>query len=438
MTAAFGASVVLSPPTPPAAPHLGTAYTWALSDALARASAYLGSASTLPQSWNMSSRRIEDRFGADPTAYAAYCQTSVSDALAAQQALGVEVSPQAALRDDSPKIRQIVQRHLLDLVDAGAVREITAEEKWCHACEIATPPTSANEHCHACGAELRLDRSIGWFLELDLPTVMGRAERIRWMPAYALNRLQNLTDVHPYIRVSHRRRGLGVPSPLASDSILDPRLVGAMWPSVLRHLGLTEPPTVVAGLDIQRKWLLTMLATNPEAIPKAVVNHGTLLDEHGSKMSRYAGATLEDSPDDVDQRVLRAALLSIPLGKDVRADRLPLAGASRLHHKLLNCLRFLALITDDAHGIDLEQELRTSFKRVEEHLAAHDVPRAMEAFRRLVVHDLSGVLIPRVRTSGGTGLDKTRIRLSSLHQVFYGSMPSSTTGKPNGAHGGCG
>lgn len=421
MTLSNGRSIVLSPPSPPAAPHLGTAYTWVLADALHRASIHLGGESLQPQSWNMSSRRIEARFGSNPAGFETYCRTSVAQATASQRELGVETSSDVALRDDNPDVRKQIRRHLLHLTETDAVREIEADELWCRACEIALPPGSSQDKCYRCHGALALRRTKDWFLVVDLDVALERAERITWTPTYALNRLRNLTDVHPLIRVNHRHRRLGVPSPLDEDSVIDPRLVGAMWPGVLRRLGHTDPVTVVAGLDIQRKWLLTMLAANPaEDLPSAVVNHGTLLDEQGTKMSRYAGASLADLPEGVDPAVMRAALLSVPLGKDVRAGTLPFAGASRMHQKFVNCLRFLGAYKDDAHGIDLAAELARPFKMVEMSLAASEVSVAMAAYRKLLVHELSGVLIPRVRKQGATSLDQARARLTSLHRVFFG------------------
>lgn len=421
MTSSSGRRIVLTPPSPPAAPHLGTAYTWVLADALHRAAVHLGGKSLQPQSWNMSSRRIEARFGSDPAGFEGYCRTSVAQATASQHGLGVETSSDVALRDDDPDVREQIRGHLLHLAETGAVREIEADELWCRSCEITLPPGSSQDECYACHGALSSRRSKDWFLVIDLGEVLDRAERITWTPTYALNRLRNLTDVHPLVRVNHRKRQLGVPSPLDGRSVIDPRLVGAMWPGVLRRLGHTDPVTVVAGFDIQRKWLLTMLAANPtDALPNAVVNHGTLLDEHGTKMSRYAGASLADLPEGVDPPVMRAALLSVPLGKDVRLGTLPFAGASRMHQKFVNCLRFLAGYEHDAHGIDLGAELARPFKTVEMSLAASEMSVAMAAYRKLLVHELSGVLIPRVRKQGATSLDQTRARLTSLHRVFFG------------------
>src|SRR5688572_23526516 len=93
-------TLLLAPPSPPGAPHLGSLYTWSLLDALRRTAEHFGGTAQLPQSWNMSSRRLEPMFGDDPGAFANYCSSSVTSAIAALRAFGVEPSGDVVLRDD--------------------------------------------------------------------------------------------------------------------------------------------------------------------------------------------------------------------------------------------------------------------------------------------------------------------------------------------------
>jgi hypothetical protein len=434
MNSTSRAPVLLAPPSPPGAPHIGSLYTWILLDAARRAATHFGRDSCMPQSWNMASRRLEARFGDDPPGFADYCRSSIDEASAMLKTFGIHPSHHVALRDDDPDVRSHVQAVLADLAQSGAVREVTADEKWCRDCQIALPPTTSAADCFKCHSSLVIESTKDWFLGLDLEQIVQRAEGIEWFPRYAVHRLRDLTDVHPLIRVSHPGRSLGVPSPFRSGEVIDQRLVGALWPSVVRRMGMDGPLTVIAGFDIQRKWLLTLLAANcHEALPVAVVNHGTLLDQAGRKLSRYSGASIADVPDDVEPCIVRAALLTLPLGKDLRVSELPLVGASRLRQKVLNCLRFVAAQEVVVSGVDLEAALSDALAEVEADLTSHDTSKAMATFRRAIVHELSGVLIPRIRKQClGSSPSEILERIRSLHRVFYGDDPR-LNGLPDGS-----
>ncbi|MFV2115315.1 hypothetical protein ACFHW0_23665 [Micromonospora sp. LOL_025] len=416
-------TVLLAPPSPPGAPHLGGIYTWVLLDAARRTAQYFGGDAHLPQSWNMSSRRLEPMFGHDPEGFARYCGLAVDSAVAALEGFGIVVSPHAALRDDDASVRAHVQAVITDLANSDVVRYLAAEEKWCLSCRIALPPSVDAEHCFTCGGPLRLRTTRDWFLPVDLDEMFRRAATVEWVPGYGIRRLRSLTDVHPLIRVGHPQRILGVPSPLHDGEILDPRLVGALGPSLLRRLGLYGPIVAVAGFDIQRKWLLTLLAANrPDALPAMIVQHGTLLDTAGRKLSRYTGASLADAPADVEPCLVRAALLSSPLGKDLRAVALATVGASRLREKVLNSLRYIGLQRLRIGGIDLDAACDELLSEVESRLKAFDIPRAYAGFQRAIL-SVSSTLIPMIRRQGMASHAETCRRIVSLHSIFYGDDP---------------
>ncbi|MFG1802461.1 hypothetical protein ACGFI4_20180 [Micromonospora carbonacea] len=416
-------TVLLAPPSPPGAPHLGGIYTWALLDAARRTAHHFGGAAHLPQSWNMSSRRLEPRFGDDPEGFARYCQRAVDNAVSTLAGFGIVVSPHAALRDDDASVRAHVQAIVTELANRDVVRYLAAEEKWCLSCRIALPPSAATEHCFTCENPLRLRTTRDWFLPVDLDEVFRRAATVKWVPGFGIRRLRSLTDVHPLIRVGHPQRSLGVPSPLHDGEILDPRLVAALGPSLLRRLGLNGPIVAAAGFDIQRKWLLTLLAANqPGALPTMIVQHGTLLDTAGRKLSRYTGASLADAPADVEPCLVRAALLSSPLGKDFRAVALPTVGASRLREKVLNSLRYIGLQQPRTGGIDLDAACDEWFDEVESHLRNFDMSRAYAGFQRAVL-SVSSTLIPMIRRQGIASFAATYRRIVSLHGIFYGDDP---------------
>lgn len=415
--------VLLAPPSPPGALHLGGIYTWVLLDAARRTAQHFGGDAHLPQSWNMSSRRLEPTFGDDPQGFARYCGLAVSNAVATLEAFGIVVSPHAALRDDDASVRAHVQAVITELANSGVIRHLAAKEKWCLSCRIALPPSADAEHCFTCGDPLRLRTTRDWFLHIDLDEVFRRAAAVEWVPGYGIRRLRSLTDVHPLIRVGHPRRNLGVPSPLHDGEILDPRLVGALGPSLLRRLGLNGPIVAAAGFDIQRKWLLTLLAANrPDALPAMIVQHGTLLDTAGRKLSRYTGASLADTPADVEPCLVRAALLSSPLGKDLRAAALATVGTSRLREKVLNILRYIGLQQPRTGGVDLDAASDEPLSEVESQLKAFDIPRAYAGFQRAIL-SISSTLIPMIRRHGMAPYAATCRRIVSMHGIFYGDDP---------------
>ena len=61
---------------------------------------------------------------------------------------------------------------------------------------------------------------------------------------------------------------------------------------------------------------------------------------------------------------MRAALLSSPLGKDLRAAALATVGASRLREKVLNSLRYIDLQQPRTGGIDLDAVCDELFSEV--------------------------------------------------------------------------
>jgi hypothetical protein len=416
-----GPIILLAPPSPPGAPHLGTLYTWSLLDALRRAALHLGGTAFLPGSWNMSSRRLESAF-ASCEEVDTYRQSALAFAHAKLNDFGIHTSSDITLRDDDPVVCRHVQETILCLADNGQICYSTANEKWCSRCELSLPPTSGTADCFQCHRPLSHRTSTDWFLSLDHARIKQKADLARWAPAYARRRFDDLDRIHPLLRIAHPRRMLGVPSPLRSDNVIDPRLTGALWPTILRRLGYHAPLVTVSGFDIQRKWLMTLFAANSEpAAPAVVVNHGTLLDGNGRKMSRYSGASLADLPEKVEPCIIRAALLFTPLGKDLRCTDLPVAAASRLREKTLNCLRYLKFhATTCAAGVNLDLELGESLQQVDERLRVFDLPGALQAYRQAVLNDLSSRCIPQIRRDGLARHSSAVRNIMTLHHVFFG------------------
>ncbi len=417
---------MLGPPSPPAAPHLGTLYTLSLLDAAKRMSAYLGRPALVPEAWNLSSRRIESQFADEGEEYFNYCAGAVAQARSILAKFGIDLDQDVPVRDDVHESRVELQSAVVELCERGEIAERRVEEKWCFPCQLALPATSATTVCFQCGKDLQLRQTTDWFLRLDTFQIFERAIAVRWNPPYALRRFQNLKDINPWYRVQHGNRRLGVPSPLSCGQILDPRLVAALYPTVLRGRGFTGPITLFAGMDIQRKWLvLTLGANRSDALPVGIVNHGVLLDASGRKLSRYTGASIADSSETSEFTNVRAALLSCTLGKDIVAARIPIAAASRLREKAVNCLKYLRLqpTVPDSAGVDVDSGMREALGRVDQALIAGDVTAALAYFRKAVVKTLSNDLIPQVRKQGLRRCEQTQKRLEILFTIFFGPEP---------------
>jgi isoleucyl-tRNA synthetase len=179
-------------------------------------------------------------------------------------------------------------------------------------------------------------------------------------------------------------------------------------------------------MDIQRKWLVLALCANrSDALPAEIVNHGVLLDANRKKLSRYAGATVEDHSEANYYANARAALLSCTLGKDILASKLPISTASRLREKTVNSLKYLRIqqAAPDDDGIDVDFEMREAVNRVDQALEARDTTAALALFRKAVVQTLSNDLIPRVRGQGLGRSEHTERRLGALFTVFFGPEP---------------
>jgi hypothetical protein len=419
--------VFLAPASPPFAPHLGTIYTWCLLDGAARAVRHLGGAAVVPESWNLSSRRLDDQLaGVGEAQREQHYKSLVADAVGATRAtqaqFGISMDAGLALRDDQPMFRAEIIALVNELVAEGKIRYMAAPEKWCDLCSIAVPAAAVIQTCFRCDQPLAVHERTDWFLALDFSDVLHRAALTRWQPAYALHRFRDLAGVAPVVRVGHFGRLVGVPSPLDERQILDPRLVAALYPRILRARGY-EHIVAAAGQDIQRKWLTLVFATAGSAPSlDVIVNHGVLLSDGGRKMSRYSGATPADLPHDADPIGYRAALLAATLGRDMVASTIAFNDASHLRAKIDNTRRYLAAQppTGTREAIDVGRELSPILDLVDTHLAALDFRHAYRVFRALVRTELSQRIIPMIRVRGCREVGPAMGRLRSMAVVFFG------------------
>lgn len=420
-----GRTVFLAPPSPPFAPHLGTAYTWCLLDAVARSARREGSSAVLPESWTLSGRRLDQLLGEQANQHELVEQAVDAAVRRTRRMLsdfGIVMTIDPPVRDDDPVVRSFLREAVAELAQSGVIRRVTVAEKWCDPCGISLPETASREDCFACGMPLAISERPDWFLLLDMPGVFRQAAQARWLPAYALRRFQALADIRPQVRVGHFGRATGVPSPLDERQKLDPRLVTALYPRMLRALGYDRIVTA-AGQDIQRKWLVLAFATSDtEPAIDTVINHGVLLADGQRKMSRYEGAAVSDLPAATDPIAYRAAMLASSLGRDIVASSVAFEDASRLRAKIINVVRFLQAqpVSRSGSAISLETELDAVLDEADELLSELDLSAAYRALRRCVRAELSHRLIPLIRVRGCRDAAPVVSRVLSLATVFYG------------------
>jgi hypothetical protein len=353
---------------------------------------------------------------------------------------GVVMTTDPPVRDDDPAVRAFLHATVSELAQNGVIRRITVAEKWCDPCGIALPEAAARGKCFRCGLPLAGSERPDWFLVLDMPGVLRQAARARWLPTYALRRFQALADISPQVRVGHFGRTTGVPSPLDERQKLDPRLVTALYPRMLRTLGYDRIVTA-AGQDIQRKWLVLVFATaDTETAVDVIINHGVLLADGHRKMSRYDGAAISDLPAAADPAAYRAALLASSLGRDVIASAVAFPDASRLRAKIVNVVRFLRArpTSGSASTISLECELGALLDEVDQLLCEFNFPAAYRALRRCVRAELSHRLIPLIRQHGCRDAGRTISRVLSIAAVFYGDGLHAAGGLAAGEGSGAG
>lgn len=120
--------IMLGPPSPPAAPHLGTLYTLSLLDAAKRMSAYLGRPALVPEAWNLSSRRIESQFADEGEEYFNYCAGAVAQARSILAKFGIDLDQDVPVRDDVHESRVELQSAVVELCERGEIAERRVEE----------------------------------------------------------------------------------------------------------------------------------------------------------------------------------------------------------------------------------------------------------------------------------------------------------------------
>jgi hypothetical protein len=335
---------------------------------------------------------------------------------------GVVMTTFPPVRDDDHAVRSFLSEAVSELAAGGAIRRMVVPEKWCDPCDIALPAATALRTCFRCYQPLVVHERPDWFLTLDLPAIFSQAAACRWLPAYAERRFQALAGISPHVRVGHFGRLTGVPSPLDEHQKLDPRLVAALYPHMLRMLGYDRIVTA-AGQDIQRKWLVLVFGTAASAPAiDTIINHGVLLADGYRKMSRYDGAAISDLPEQADPAAYRAALLAASLGRDIVASAVAFQDASRLRAKVINCVRFLEAQPPPATAcaVNLEAELGLFFDRVDALLGVLDFAAAYRVFRRCVRAELSQRIIPLIRQRGCHDTASMVSRLLFITAVFYG------------------
>jgi len=180
---------------------------------------------------------------------------------------------------------------------------------------------------------------------------------------------------------------------------------GSSWHAVMRSredAGGFPVELYLEGSDQHRGWfqlsLLPALGVTGEAPFRRVLTHGFMVDEHGRKLSKSSGDTVEDLMRDFGSDVLRWWVSSLAFENDVKVGRTFYEMAGESYRKVRNTLRFMLSNLDDfdvtcegkqGHCVDLKTIPPTSLDAwvlAEFDRVAERVKRAYESFDFRVAH----------------------------------------------------
>jgi valyl-tRNA synthetase len=409
---------LVTAPTPPSGLHIGVIYSLTIADTVVRARRALGLDLTFPASWNIESRRKESLSA--PTMSSDRWQVATSDIQLARKTLserGIEFDSED-VRDDEPRFQAAVQELVLDLADAGSIVEAEPVRRVCQDCGTMLSTKSKIGACYRCAGSLVESRVRDWYLVCNRTDILNTAERIAIHPKWARRRLTGI-EPDPLYAVGVRR-DTGVPSPLHSDRgiSLDQRLVCALSPLVQARLDPSISEVVlVAGLDIQRKWLWLVLACDRTGVIGEVIHHGMILDGP-RKASRYSGANSVE----LQGANCRLALLSHTVGSDVRRHSLDIEHKryEALERKLRNVMNFLYAHQkrDETVGEDCPQSLEID--QLLQEASGERVHLALRRFERSVYKQLSRELIPAIRSGKHIDIAHIMFDLNLANSVLTG------------------
>jgi hypothetical protein len=422
MTTDVGPRIFMSPATAPTALHIGTVRSMVIADALARAHSATGGRGLRAEAWNLAGRKFEASYSASELAIDEFIERAVRSGRDSTGIWKMMPTPLPPLRSDDPRVLEALQSQVTDLAELGRIRHLALQQHRCGSCDLILP-RSEHRVCFRCGGYLLTDMTPAWYLHIDRHEIMGRVDEWTWSSTSARSRFLALNDGYTWLRVSHPGLTLGPTSPLDPSERLDARLVAAGYPLVLTRLGVDAPITLISGIDILRKFHLTLWAMTTDQSPvDRVLAHGLVLTQ-GRKVSRRAGAAPPRIEDPIESAAMRCALLIAHETRDVNETSLKVLEARKLVIKLVHVDRYLRSHClpgkVDVGKITSEQRLR-----VQKEIRDAKPDRLFTALSALATH-ISRNVINQCREYGGHNKGEVLAVIASSMQILTGTTPET-------------
>lgn len=422
MTTDIGPRVFMSPATAPTALHIGTIRSLVIADALARAHSAAGGRGLRAEAWSLAGRRFEASYSASELAIEKFIEQAVQSGRDSTDIWKVTPTPLPTLRSDDSRVLEALASQVTELAELGKIRHLALQQHRCGSCDLIVP-RSEHKVCFRCGGLLLSDLTPAWYLHIDRHEIMGRVDEWTWSSTSARSRFLALNDGYAWLRVSHPGLTIGPTSPLDPSERLDARLVAAGYPLVLTRLGIDAPITLISGIDILRKFHLTLWAMTTDRSPiDRVLAHGLVLTQ-GRKVSRRTGAAPPRIEDPMESAAMRCALLIAHETLDVNQTSLRVLEARRLVIKLVHIDRYLRSYClpgkIDVGKITSEQRLR-----VQEEIKAARPARLFAALSALATY-ISRHVINRCREQGGHNKGEVLDVIASSMQILTGTTPET-------------
>lgn len=368
--------------------HLGNLYSWILADSYKRASNLLNVNVELRESWNCTSKKLEDdvssKWNLSSQKKVDKCREIVEDNISNAQNIflkyGIEFSL-PAIRDDSREYREMVIEMYHQGKETGKIKN--------------------------------------FFLQLPrLEDVIKKASKIDFYPEDSVNSIRGISTLKDVISIPLLREGdYGIRVDGIKEKVLGQRYVQSLLPEFYKKY-LDTPDIAIFGKDVLAKWVYFMVANSNKKVFNKLGLHGLILKKDGGKISKYDSniPLIEDitsSPDNI-----RLSLLKQSFGMDFKFPNFD--EEEKFRRKIENCFNFFI----NYKGYTERQEnyiskLSNKGEEISNKLRRLNFSEAYQEFR-LLTYDISSRIIPEIKNSGISerGLEKIVSYFKKVSNIF--------------------